>query len=218
MSIEKNYQEIQNAIQVCTDNKVKIIGVSKFQSEEKMREAWNAGLKIFGENRVQEGKRKKEWFPEAQWHLIGHLQKNKARQAVQIFDWIHSVDSLELAEVLNHEAGKIGKKPHILIQVNIAKETQKFGISEEEACSLIQKVGKLPNLKLSGMMVIAPLVSNPEETRGIFQQGKTLFDKLQQEAGSDFCYLSMGMSNDYLVAIEEGANMIRVGRILFGES
>ena len=218
MSIKRNFQTIKDTTQNLRPEEVKIIGVSKFQSKEKMEEAWSAGLRSFGENRVQEGIRKKEWFPDAEWHLIGHLQKNKARQALQVFDWIHSVDSLELAEILNHEAEKQGKIPNILIQVNIAQEVQKFGVSIGDVFGVTKSVSKLPYLKLSGMMVIAPLVADAEDVRIVFRQGKKLFDQLQEEIGSNFRYLSMGMSNDYSVAVEEGANMIRIGRVLFGDS
>lgn len=216
MSIASNYQKITKTITDLTDKNVKIVGVSKFQEENKMKEAWEAGLRSFGENRVQEGKRKEKWLPEeAEWHLIGHLQKNKARQAIQYFSWIHSVDSLELAELLNKEAEKQQKRPKILIQVNIAEEPQKFGIAEKELLSLSEKSAKLSYLDLAGIMVMAPLSSEPELTRPIFHQGKVLFESLKKEIGDSIEFLSMGMSNDYPIAVSEGANLVRIGRILF---
>lgn len=216
MSVAANYQKVIKTIADLTDQSVKIVGVSKFQEEHKMREAWEAGLHSFGENRVQEGKRKEEWLPEtAEWHLIGHLQKNKARQAVQHFSWIHSVDSWELAELLNKEAEKLQKRPRILIQVNIAEEPQKFGISVKDLFSLSGRIAKLSCLDLSGMMVMAPLSLEPELTRPIFHQGKVLFESLKKEMGDSIQFLSMGMSNDYPIAVSEGANLVRIGRILF---
>lgn len=216
MSIEANYQKITQIIADLTDRNVKIVGVSKFQEEDKIREAWSAGLRSFGENRVQEGKRKQSWLPEeAEWHLIGHLQKNKARQAVEYFSWIHSVDSWELAELLNKEAEKLQKRSKILIQVNIAEEPQKFGISEKELFPLAEKIAKLSHLDFSGMMVMAPLSLEPELARPIFHQGRILFESLKEKIGDSIQFLSMGMSNDYPVAVSEGANLVRIGRILF---
>lgn len=216
MSVAANCQRIMKTIADSTDQDVKIVGVSKFQEEEKIKEAWEVGLRSFGENRVQEGKRKENWLPEeAEWHLIGHLQKNKARQAIQYFSWIHSVDSWELAELLNKEAEKLQKRPKILIQVNIAEESQKFGISEKEMLSLSERIAKLSYLDLSGMMVMAPLSLEPELTRPIFHQGKELFESMKKEIGGSIQFLSMGMSNDYPIAVSEGANLVRIGRILF---
>lgn len=216
MSIEANYQEITREIAALTDRNVKIVGVSKFQEEHKMKEAWAIGLHSFGENRVQEGKRKQDWLPkDAEWHLIGHLQKNKVRQAVQYFNWIQSVDSLELAELLNYEAYKLEKRPKILIQVNVAKEPQKFGVSEKELSSLAERVAGLAYLDLAGMMVMAPLFLEVELTRPIFYQGRMLFESLKEEIGDSIQFLSMGMSNDYPIAVDEGANLVRIGRILF---
>lgn len=216
MSVAANYQKIVETIAGLTDQNVKVVGVSKFQEECKMKEAWEAGLRSFGENRVQEGKRKEEWLPkEAEWHLIGHLQKNKARQAVQHFSWIHSVDSWELAELLNKEAEKLQKKPKVLIQVNIAEEPQKFGIAVKELFSLSERIATLSYLDLSGMMVMAPLSLEVELTRPIFHKGRELFDSLKKEMGNSIQFLSMGMSNDYPIAVSEGANLVRIGRILF---
>ena len=218
MTIFSNYKRICENIRMITEQEVKIIGVSKFQSIEKMQDAYKAGLYAFGENRVQEGEQKRNYLPEgAEWHLIGHLQKNKVRKAVKIFEWIHSVDTTELANLLSVEAGLQNKKPKILLQVNIAKEPQKFGITQEEAMEAAIYIKKLPNLELSGMMVIAPLISDAEEIRKIFSEGRKLFGKIQEQVGSNFEVLSMGMSNDYQIAIEEGANMVRIGRALFEE-
>lgn len=217
MEILENFRKIEDEIRSKTAEEVVLVGVSKFQSIEKMQSAWDAGLRHFGENRVQEGLKKKNSLPQnATWHLIGHLQKNKARQAVQIFDWIHSVDSYELAKILDQEAEKQGKKPKILIQVNVAQEPQKYGLTEEELFDVAKQIGELSHLEFVGIMVMAPLEEELEKVRPIFKRGRELFLELQEvQKSSPIAFLSMGMSNDYPIAIEEGANVIRVGRVLF---
>lgn len=151
------------------------------------------------------------------WHLIGHLQKNKARDAVKIFDLIHSVDSLSLAEEINKEAEKINKIQEVLIQVNTSNEATKFGINSEGALSLVKEILKLPNLKLKGLMTIAPLVDNPENVRPYFKALRELRDKIYDLRITDYELpnLSMGMSQDYQIAIEEGATMVRIGTAIF---
>ena len=217
MEILENFRKIEDEIRSKTAEEVVLVGVSKFQSIEKMQSAWDAGLRHFGENRVQEGLKKKKSLPQnATWHLIGHLQKNKARQAVQVFDWIHSVDSYELAKILDQEAEKQGKKPKILIQVNVAQEPQKYGVTEEELFDVAKQIGELSHLEVVGIMVMAPFEEEIEKVRPVFKRGRELFLKLQEvHKSSTIAFLSMGMSNDYPIAIEEGANVIRVGRVLF---
>lgn len=218
MSVAFHYQQICKKISKITSEPIKVIGVSKFQPLEKLEEAYQGGLLCLGENRVQEGAKKKPLVvAEVEWHLIGHLQKNKVRQAVQVFDWIHSVDSLQLGRLIDQEAQKQNKRPTVLLQVNIAEEPQKYGVSLEEATSCALELAQLSQIQFSGLMVMAPFTENVEETRPVFREGYRLFKEMQSEIGSSFRYLSMGMTNDYLVAIEEGANVVRIGRALFSE-
>lgn len=218
MSVALHYQQICEKISQVTSEPIKVIGVSKFQPLDKLEEAYRAGIFCLGENRVQEGAKKKPALPqEIEWHLIGHLQKNKVRQALQVFDWIHSVDSLQLGILIDEEAKKQNKRPTVLLQVNIAEEPQKYGVSLDEAKECALELAQLSHIKFAGLMVMAPFTEVIEETRPIFREGSRLFKEIQQEIGSSFQYLSMGMTNDYLVAIEEGANIVRIGRALFSE-
>lgn len=198
---------------------IKLIAVTKNQDIQAMREAIDAGINAIGENRVQEALSKYsrlERHPE--WHLIGHLQTNKVKTAVKLFDLIHSVDSERLAVEINKAAGSIGKRQDILMQVNIACEETKFGIREEETLPLAKVISALPNIQLCGLMVIAPYFENQENARPIFRRGYQLFKELQNTFGeTKIKYLSMGMSNDFTVAIEEGANIVRIGTFIFGE-
>lgn len=186
--------------------------MTKTVGVEAIKEAFAAGIRNFGENRVQEAKAKIERLadlsPSPIWHMVGHLQSNKARTAAEVFAIIHSVDSLRLAELLNrHSVGKVS----ILLQVNIFGETAKSGFSGKEVISAAEPIARLPHLEIKGLMTIAPLVANPEEVRPIFRQLRWLRDALGWE------HLSMGMTDDFEVAIEEGATMIRLGRAVFGE-
>jgi len=176
-----------------------------------MEEALEAGVTIFGENRVQDALAKHKVISDrASWHLIGHLQTNKAKDAVRIFDLIHSVDSLRLAQEIDKQAGKIGKVQDILIQVNTSGEASKFGIGPEEAAGLIRDAGLLKNISIKGLMTIAPEVEDPETVRPYFTALRELRDFIDRS-----WQLSMGMSNDFEVAVEEGATLVRVGRAVF---
>ncbi len=214
-------------------DEVKLIAVTKTVGIETIKEAIDAGLRIFGENRVQEAQKKIsdlkfEITPPippfekggmkggVEWHLIGHLQKNKAKYAVQLFDLIHTVDSIELAEELNKQAEKIGKIQSILVQVKLSEEETKHGISEDELILLLEEIKKLKNLKLEGLMTMPPFFDNPEEARPYFRRLREIRDNAK-EKGFMLPELSMGMSGDFEVAIEEGATMVRIGTALFGE-
>ena len=182
----------------------------------------SAGITDIGENKIQEALTKYREINnrvKVKWHMIGHLQRNKVKDAIKIFDMIHSVDSLRLASQIDIEAEKIKKKIDILIQVNTASEETKFGVSVDKVLSLINDISKLRNLQIRGLMTIAPLESNPENTRPYFKKLRALKDdineKFQNNPAVKMKYLSMGMSQDYEVAIEEGANMIRIGRAIF---
>jgi pyridoxal phosphate enzyme (YggS family) len=196
-------------------SEIQLIAVSKTHPAETVREAIEAGVNIFGENKVQEADAKIAEIGrgEAKWHLIGHLQKNKARRAVQIFDVIHSVDSIELAERLERICGEEGRAElPVLIQVDLAGEETKSGISEDRLGDLIDHLHECGRLKLIGLMILPPFFDDAEATRPYFKKLREIRDKLLP--GGE---LSMGMSHDFEVAVEEGATMIRVGTAIFGE-
>ena len=213
--IEASLQKRKEAKQ--TGDTVTLVAVTKNHAPEVITEALSLGVECIGENRVQEAKHKKEVLPAGgKWHLIGHLQTNKARQAVALFDLIESVDSERLLALINDEAGRIGKVQDVLLQLNIAKEEQKTGFTKEEYLIVLEKLGEFKNIRLRGLMVIAQACSDIEETRPVFAAGYRAFCRLKEFYSEVDC-LSMGMSNDYTVAIEEGANMVRVGTALFGQ-
>jgi pyridoxal phosphate enzyme (YggS family) len=198
---------------------VTIVAVSKTFPRADVDEAIRAGLTVFGENRVQEAREKfAAPLPSGiKLHLIGHLQSNKARHACQLFDCIESVDRASLIERLDHESAKLGKRLPVFLQVNIAREPQKTGCAPEEAETLARQLEGSSHLSLDGLMTIAPLVSDPEETRPVFRALRELRDRLRADLGLESLQaLSMGMTNDYPVAIAEGATHIRLGRALFG--
>ena len=213
--IEASLQKRKEAKQ--TGDTVTLVAVTKNHAPEVITEALSLGVECIGENRVQEAKHKKEVLPAGgKWHLIGHLQTNKARQAVALFDLIESVDSERLLALINDEASRIGKVQDVLLQLNIAKEEQKTGFTKEEYLTVLEKLGEFKNIRLRGLMVIAQACSDIEETRPVFAAGYRAFCRLKETYPEVDC-LSMGMSNDYTVAIEEGANMVRVGTALFGQ-
>ena len=213
--IEASLQKRKEAKQ--TGDSVTLVAVTKNHAPEVITEALSLGVECIGENRVQEAKHKKEVLPAGgKWHLIGHLQTNKARQAVALFDLIESIDSERLLALINDEAGRIGKVQDVLLQLNIAKEEQKTGFTKEEYLTVLEKLGEFKNIRLRGLMVIAQVCSDIEETRPVFAAGYRAFCRLKETYPEVDC-LSMGMSNDYTVAIEEGANMVRVGTALFGQ-
>ncbi len=197
---------------------IKLIAVTKTVEIEKMKEAVDIGLRTFGENRVQEAQKKVLELMGGliEWHLIGHLQKNKAKYAVGLFDFIHTIDSVELAEEINRQAEKIDKIQMVLVQVKLSAEETKHGVSEEDLVPLLKRVKEMTNLQLKGLMSIPPFFEDPEKARPYFRRLRELSDKAEK-AGCDMTELSMGMSNDFEVAIEEGATMVRIGTALFGE-
>jgi pyridoxal phosphate enzyme (YggS family) len=204
-------------------DEIKLIAVTKTVGIETIKEAIDAGLRIFGENRVQEAQKKISLLTAhcslIQWHLIGHLQKNKAKYAVQLFDLIHSVDSVWLAEELNKQAEKIGKIQRILIQVKLSEEETKHGVLERDLVPLLEKIKSLRNLKLEGLMTMPPFFDKPEEARPYFRRLREIRDNINSLGITHYALreLSMGMSNDFEVAIEEGATMVRIGTAIFGE-
>ena len=201
---------------------VRLVAVTKNVDAETIKKAVDAGLRCFGENRVQEAQKKiSDLISEIsnsriEWHLIGHLQKNKAKYAVQLFDLIHSVDSIELAEELNRQAEKAGKIQRILIQVKLSEEETKHGVSEKELVSLLEEIKGLHNLKLEGLMTMPPYFEDAEKARPYFKRLRDIRDE-DESKGYSLPELSMGMSGDFEVAIEEGATMVRIGTAIFGE-
>ncbi|HEV2439781.1 MAG TPA: YggS family pyridoxal phosphate-dependent enzyme [bacterium] len=195
---------------------VLLVAVSKTVDAARVREAVALGLRTFGENRVQEAREKIPAVPGASWHLIGSLQRNKAKEAVRLFDVIESVDSEALAEELSRRAGQEERAVDVLIQVNVAREAQKHGVPPEETAAVVRRTAALPGLKLRGLMTIAPAVRDPGEARPVFRALRKLRDEIQSSTGIALPDLSMGMSHDFEVAVEEGATLARVGRAIFG--
>ena len=201
---------------------VRLIAVTKQVSVDAIREAYAAGVRDFGESRVQEAATKQarlQDLPDITWHLIGHLQSNKAQKALDRFDWIHSVDSLKLAQRLNSLADSLSRKPLVCLQVKIQSDPDKFGWTVPELLTDLPALDLCTNLKIQGLMSIPPLGLETAELLKFFQQTAELADKIRQKNWSQIQiqHLSMGMSTDYQLAVVAGATMIRLGRILFGE-
>jgi pyridoxal phosphate enzyme (YggS family) len=213
MSVEANINSILKELKG-----TKLICVTKTVDPEKINEAIRAGATIIGENRIQEFEDKCDYLLPCKKHFIGHLQTNKTKKVVELFDLIQSVDSLKLAHEIDQKAREAGKVLDVYLQINIGSEPQKYGFGLDEIKQTIKKVQTLENIQVTGLMCIPPYVS-PEEARLYFKKMKTLFDELQQEnAGNiNIQELSMGMSGDYQVAIEEGATMVRIGSAIFGD-
>lgn len=200
-------------------SEVTLIAVSKTKPVETLQEAYDLGVRVFGENKVQEMADKYEVLPkDIQWHLIGHLQRNKVKYIIDKAVLIHSMDSLRLAQTIEKEAEKHNLTAHILIEVNVAREESKFGIFPEDLESLVDEIAKLPHIQVDGLMTIAPFVSDPEENRPVFRELRKLSVDISAKKvdNVNMSVLSMGMTNDYQVAIEEGATMVRVGTGIFG--
>jgi len=196
---------------------VEIIGVTKTHGPDVVREAWEAGLRRLGENKVQEAAWKlPECVSGPEWHLIGHLQRNKVRAALELFSVIHSVDSLRLLEQIERVAEESGHRPEILLEINVSGEASKDGLRPEQALEVIEYALGCRNVTLTGLMTMAPFCPDPEGTRPVFAKLRTLRDRWETQFGIGLPTLSMGMSNDYLVAVEEGATWLRLGTVLFG--
>lgn len=196
---------------------VQLMAVSKGQPPEAVAAAAALGIELFGENKVQEGKAKRPLCPgRLRWHLIGHLQSNKCRDALQHFDCLQGVDRLELARELQRWAEKLSLRKPILLEVNVAGEASKFGFSPERLLAEVQAINALPRLELRGLMTLAPWTPEPEKVRPVFRRLRELKEACEQILGAPLPELSMGMSGDYEVAIEEGATLVRIGTALFG--
>ncbi len=199
---------------------VDLVGAAKMRTPEEVLEAIEAGLEIIGHNYVQEAERAFDAIgPRAKWHMIGHLQSNKAKKAVKIFDMIETVDSVKLTKAIDKGCGNIGKMMPILIEINSGEEPQKAGVMPGDAVALIKEISELGNIKVMGLMTMGPFAGDPEDARPYFQKTRELFEEIKKLSlpGVEMKYLSMGMSNSYEVALEEGANMVRIGTSIFGE-
>jgi pyridoxal phosphate enzyme (YggS family) len=197
---------------------VELVAISKTHDAAKVREAVEAGQTLFGESRVQEARVKIPELPSnLRWHFVGHLQKNKIRHALPLFELIHSVDSLALAQDINRIADEDGLHPRVLLEVNVAGEGSKFGFTPEKLREDLESLLALPRLSILGLMTIPPIAEEAEASRKHFVQLRELRDRLQTEFHVDLAQLSMGMTQDFAVAIEEGATLVRVGTAIFGE-
>jgi len=225
MPIADNFNAIMKRIECAAKrsgrepSSVKLILVTKTVDVERIRHAVSSGATILGENRVQEAKEKVEKLGSiAQWHLIGHLQTNKAKYAVKLFDMIHSVDSIDLVKELDKQAVKFGKMQDVLIEVSVAGEVSKTGLAVQEVTAFVREAAKSKNISVKGLMTIPPLLDDPEAIRPYFRMLSELARSIAREniSGVTMQELSMGMSGDFEVAIEEGATMVRVGTAIFG--
>src|SRR5881398_2634669 len=199
-------------------DEVELVAITKTHPAEKVREAIEAGQVLFGESRVQEARAKIPLLPSSlRWHFVGHLQKNKIRHALPLFELIHSVDSFAVAEEINRIADEDGMHPRVLLEVNVAGEGSKFGFKPETVRVEMESLLALPRLSIEGLMLIPPLAENAEASREFFAQLRELRDALEKEFDLKLPRLSMGMTNDFTVAIEEGATLVRVGTAIFGE-
>ena len=229
LDIQRNIDQILSNIMAAADKAgrdvrdVKLMAVTKTVADVRVREALAAGIMILGENYVQEAARKKPLLEQAastvEWHMIGHLQTRKAALAVQLFDMIHSLDRVELAREINKRAKAINKIMPVLIEVNTGDESSKSGISPAKTLELVQVAAPLENLSVQGLMTIPPWFDDPEQARPYFQCLRELKETINAAGikNVQMRELSMGMTDDYLVAIEEGATMVRIGRGIFGE-
>lgn len=225
--VKENIEEIWNRIDEAARKvgrkreEIELVAVSKGVSAEKIREAVHSGIKIVGESRVQEAEFKHQELRDIEgleWHLVGHLQRNKAKRAHLLFDLIQSVDKIELLRELEHKAMDMKKLQRVLLQVNISEEETKSGFSPDQVLNMAKEVSEFSYLQIEGLMGIASLADDEDRIRTSFRRLRELFDEIKREDLPNFKmrYLSMGMSQDFELAIEEGSNMIRIGRAIFG--
>jgi len=221
--LEQNYSRLCTEIRKAAEKAgrdpagVRLLAVSKKVPSERLRILWGLGHRLFGENRVQEARIKIPEMPSGgEWHFIGGLQTNKAKDAVEWFDVVESVDRLDLALELQKRAEAAGKNLKVLIEVNVGGEAAKHGAKPEEAHHLLNAVNGMPRLEVRGLMAIPPFRENPEEARPFFRKLREIRDRLEQTSGAGLPELSMGMSHDFSLAVAEGATMVRIGTALFG--
>ena len=224
MDLEANVKAVQQRIEAACGRagrepaSVTLVCVTKGQPPESVCAAAALGLSLFGENKVQEAKAKIPACPgKVRWHMLGHLQTNKCRDAVGLFEMVQSVDSLYLAEELNKRAEQASKTLPVLLEVNAVGEASKFGYRPDQLLADLIRINDLPRLELHGLMTVPPWVADPEKARPVFRQMRELKARCEQVLGAPLPHLSMGMTGDFEVAIEEGATMVRIGTALFGE-
>jgi len=212
----------QNVVQILSElpDGVKLVVAAKTRKPEEILQAIEAGVKIVGENYIQEAEPAYEVVGNrAKWHFIGHLQRNKVKKAVKLFDMIETVDSVEIAREIDKRCAQIGKVMPILIEINSGREEQKSGVFPEKAEQLVREISSLQNIRIKGLMTMGPRFGNPKDSRPYFVETKKIFDKLKNLdlPNIEMRYLSMGMTNSYKIAIDEGANIVRIGSKIFGE-
>ncbi len=215
-TIKNNIKEIQHSLPA----EVLLVAAAKTRSPDEVTAAINAGIKIIGYNYVQEAEQMYQIIgKKVQWHMIGHLQRNKVKKAIRLFDMIETIDSVEIAEEVNKQCASIDKIMPVLIEINSGKESNKTGVLPENADELIIYISNLTNLRIQGLMTMGPRFGNPEDARPYFKATKAIFDRINKAKIPyvEMRYLSMGMSNSYQIAIEEGSNIVRIGSALFGE-
>ncbi len=216
MTIKENVQKMLGEL----PDGVELVAAAKTRQPEEALEAVQSGVKIIGENYVQETERAYKLVGnKAQWHFIGHLQKNKVKKAVGIFNMIETVDSIEIAKEIDKRCGQIGRVMPVLVEINSGREKQKSGVFPENADQIIRGISILPNIKVMGLMTIGPRFGNPEDSRPYFVETRKIFDMIKKLdlPNVEMRYLSMGMTNSYKVAVKEGANIVRIGTKIFGE-
>lgn len=199
---------------------VRLVGAAKTRTPEEILEAVDAGLEIIGQNYVQEAEKAFDIIGgKAEHHMIGHLQSNKAGKAVKVFDMIETVDSIKLARAISKASQKVEKDMPVLIEINSGEEPQKAGVMPGEAVSLVKEISKLKHIRIMGLMTMGPFAGDPEDARPYFRKTRQLFEEIKKLnlPGVEMNYLSMGMSNSYRVALEEGANLVRIGTMIFGQ-
>ncbi len=213
--IRENIKKIQEEI---PDNVI-LLAATKGRSVEEVKEAISGGISVIGENYIQEAIKKFECIGNiVEWHFIGHLQRNKVKKACEIFDMIETVDSESIAREIDKRCGKIGKIMPVLIEINSGREENKTGVMPENVISLAKKIIEMKNIKLMGVMTMGPVVKNPEDIRPYFRLAREIYNEMKDEfSGENIRYVSMGMSSTYKIAIEEGANIVRIGTAIFGE-
>ena len=216
MTIKENAEKILSEL----PEGVELVGAAKTRTADEILEAINVGVKIIGENYVQEAEKVFEVIGrKARWHFIGHLQKNKVKKAVAIFDMIETVDSPEIVSEIDKRCSQASKIMYVLIEINSGREKQKFGALPEDAIKLIEEISNLHNIKVMGLMTMGPRFGDPEDSRPYFVQTRKIFESIKalNLTHVEMRYLSMGMTNSYRIAIQEGANMVRIGTMIFGE-
>jgi len=214
--IKENVKKILDEL----SENVELVAAAKTRTPEEIKEVIEAGVKIVGENYVQQARRAFEVIgKEVKWHFIGHLQKNKVKRAVKIFDMIETVDSYDLAQEINKRCSHVSKIMPVLIEINSGKEKQKFGVFPEDIMNLIKKISTFSNVKIMGLMTMGPRFGNSEDSRSYFIETRKIFEKIKtlNLPRVEMKYLSMGMTNSYQIAIEEKANMVRIGTLIFGK-